>query len=64
MAWLPLRLGKKSGTVTVFEIGKLYRAGTGCTVSPDILPAVEATGKLRALKKKKNLDKKPKKARK
>ena len=52
VAWLPLRLGKKSGTVTVFEIGKLYRAGTGHTVSPDILPAVEATGKLRAFKKK------------
>ena len=45
------------------SLGRLYRAGTGCTVSPDILLAVEATEKLRAFKKK-TWDKKPKKVKK
>ena len=44
--------------------GRLYRAGTGYTVLPAILPAVEGIilRMLRALKK--NLYKKPKKAKK
>ena len=47
-----------------FSFGRLYRAGTGYTVLPAILPAVEGIilRMLRALKK--NLYKKPKKAKK
>ena len=47
-----------------YFLGRLYRAGTGYTVLPAILPAAEGIilRMLRALKK--NLYKKPKKARK
>ena len=53
-----------SGTSPSFFFGRLYRAGTGYTVLPAILPAVEGIilRMLRALKK--NLYKKPKKAKK
>ena len=53
-----------ASSVNIFLNGRLYRAGTGYTVLPAILPAVEGIilRMLRALKK--NLYKKPKKAKK